>query len=142
MNALRSPGLAFFLGISLLWPACSGTTKGSCIVFIDKSDAFQVDGGEWPRNPLILVVAINDTGILSLNGIETGTIDDTTILAEKLKVIFEDRAKASIKERSVQVEMNGVVKHEDFEKLIRELVRSDVSPIRVIKNSDSKSGDK
>lgn len=133
MNALRSSGFALFLGISMLCAACGRTTESSSIVFIDKSDAFELDGGERPADPLILVVAINNEGKLSLNGIETGTINDTTILTQKLKGVFEDRTKASIGERSVLVEMNGVVKHEDFEKLIRALIDADVSPIRVIK---------
>jgi len=133
MNALHKPALALLLSTPLLWTACGSPAESSSVVFVDESDALSRDSAGRLANPLILAVAINSEGQLSLNGIETGTIDDTTILSEKLRTVFEDREKASIDERGVFVEMNGVVKHADVERLIETLSRADVSPIHLIK---------
>ena len=133
MNTVLKPALTLFLGMPLLCPACSKPTATPAVVFVDGSDAFPADVRDLSVNPLILVVEINSDGKLSLNRIETGTIDDTTILSEKLRVIFEDREKALVEERGVFVEMNGVVKHEDFEKLVEALRHAEAATIRVIK---------
>lgn len=105
-------------------------------MFVDESDVLAVDSGEGFVGSLSLTVEINGEGKLSLNRIDTGTIGDTTILRDKLKAIFEDRQKESVDERGIFVEMNGTVKHEDFEKLIDALRRTDAAPIRVIKGND------
>jgi len=64
-----------------------------------------------------------------LNKIETGKIADATLLSEKLKVIFDDREKASIKEKEVVIEPQGKVRNEDLEKLVEILANLKTSPI-------------
>ncbi|MCA1624810.1 MAG: hypothetical protein LC768_15085 [Acidobacteria bacterium] len=83
----------------------------------------------------MLRVEIDEDGKLSLNKIETGTTADPTLLAEKLKVIFDDREKTSVSEREVVIMPRGEIKNEDVEKLIENLANVKASPIRVIKNS-------
>jgi biopolymer transport protein ExbD len=122
--------------MALLSPACSSPAESSPVVFVDEADALAGDSGNRSVNPLLLVVEIDGQGKLSLNKIETGTIDNTTILSATLKTIFEDRQKAAIDERGVLVEMNGEVRHEDFEKLIETLSHAEAMPIRVIKGND------
>ena len=134
MNTIQNPALALFLSISL--QACGSPARSSSVVFVDESDVLAVDSGEGFVGSLSLTVEINGEGKLSLNRIDTGTIGDTTILRDKLKAIFEDRQKESVDERGIFVEMNGTVKHEDFEKLIDALRRTDAAPIRVIKGND------
>jgi len=57
------------------------------------------------------------------------------MLSEKLKVIFDDREKTSIKEREVVIYPKGKIKNEDMEKLIKNLANAKASPVRVIKNN-------
>ena len=72
--------------------------------FVERGD---VQSFEKNTNPLLLVVVIADDGKLSLNKIETGTIDDMSVLSEKLRSIFDDREKNGITEREVLVEDEG-----------------------------------
>ena len=79
------------------------------------------------------MVEITSDGKLSLNKIETGTIDDTAVLAEKLKSVFDDREKTSISEREVVIDRKGSVERKDLEKVIENLAGVKASPIRVLK---------
>ena len=79
-------------------------------------------------------MAIDENGKLSLNKIETGTIDDAGQLSEKLRSVFDDRARSAIAEREVLIEMKGKIKKENLEKLIESLSAVKASPIRIIKN--------
>jgi hypothetical protein len=101
---------------------------------VDFIDRRAVLLGKKP-NPLLLVVEITENGRLSLNKIETGTINNLTILNEKLEVIFNDREKAGISEKGVIIDPQGNVKDEDLEKLIESLAAVKSAPIRVIKNN-------
>jgi biopolymer transport protein ExbD len=120
----------FVLSFSLL--DCKSSLKDYPVDFVDRNAVFAF--GKKP-NPLMLIVGVDENGKLSLNKIETGTIDDTALLSEKLKAIFEDREKTSIEEREVVVDPQGKVKNEDVEKLIENLADVKASPIRVVRNS-------
>ncbi len=125
--------LALVLGLSLLIASCRDSAKGSAVMFVDQSNVFPDQGPEQRANPLILLVEISGEGKLSLNRIETGSIDDTTILSERMTTVFKDREKSSIREREVVVEMKGSVAGKDLENLIDMLEGVNASPIRVIK---------
>lgn len=117
---------------SLAFFDCKSSVKNYPVNFVDRDTVFALDkNGER----LILVVEIDEDGTLSLNQIETGTITDVSLLAEKLRVIFEDREKTSIKEREVVIDPQGKIKNEDLEMLIENLAGVKASPIRVIKNN-------
>jgi len=47
----------------------------------------------------MLIVEIEEDGALRLNKIDTGTTRDTSLLAEKLEVIFADRETEGITEK-------------------------------------------
>lgn len=124
--------LALPLTVWLLATACRESAKGPAVLFVDQSE---VAGGiaDQQTDPLMLMVSIDSRGKLRLNRIETGTIDDTTVLGEKLTAVFNDRGKSSIAEREVLVEMEGTVRHVDLETLIAALTEAGASPINVIK---------
>ena len=82
----------------------------------------------------MLIVEIDESGKLRLNKIETGTTADTSLLAEKLEVIFDDRERAGVTEREVLIDPTITVGSEDFEKLVKTLADLNASPIRIIKN--------
>ena len=121
--------------ICLSFLGCQESAKNYPVDFVDRKAIFPIGNHIQKSNPLMLVIEIADDGKLSLNKIETGTIADTTLLSEKLKVIFDDREKASIKGREVVIDLKGKVKSEDLEKLVESLANAKASPIRVIKNN-------
>ena len=88
-----------------------------------------------PVSALKLVVEINSHGDLTLNRIETGTVADPALLAERLRAIFEDRRKASIGEREVLIEMEGSIRREDLDRLISTLAKAHVSAIKVTRKA-------
>jgi biopolymer transport protein ExbD len=106
--------------------------KNYPVNFVDRNSIFSLDKSQ---KPLMLVVEIDEDGKLCLNKIQTGTIDDVTLLSRKLKVIFDDREKTSINEREVVIDPQGEIKSEVVEKLIENLADVKASPIRVIKNN-------
>ncbi len=110
---------------------CSSPAKNHPVEFVDRNAALAPDKN---RKPLLLVVEIDEAGKLRLNRIETGTIDDASLLTEKLRVIFEDRANTTIEEREVIIDPRGKIKNEDVERLIESLEKVKASPIRVIKS--------
>jgi len=118
--------------LSLAFLDCKSSVKDYPVNFVDRNTVFALDKKE---KLLMLVVEIDEDGKLSLNKIETGTIADVSVLSEKLKVIFDDREKTSIKEREVVIDPQGKIKNEDMEKLIENLADAKASPIRVFKNS-------
>jgi biopolymer transport protein ExbD len=111
---------------------CQDSAKNLRVEFVDRDTVFAFN---QKPNPLMLIVELTENGNLSLNKIETGTIKDPTLLAEKLKVIFDDREKAGISEREVVIDPQGNVKNEDLENLIESLAEAKASPIRVIKDN-------
>jgi len=120
--------------IAAIWFAsfgCQNSVKNYPIDFIDRRAVLL---NKQP-NPLLLVVELDESGRLSLNKIETGTISDLSNLSEKVEVIFEDREKAGISEREIVIDPQGNVKNEDLEKLIESLAAAKAAPIRVIKNN-------
>jgi len=127
MNSVNYAALMLVLG-SLL-SACGKVPNNSSVTLVD-------EGEVWHANPLMLVVEINTQGNLRLNRIETGGVDDTNILAERLKTVFKDRESSSISEREVLVEMDGAVDRDDLEKVIEALESVKASPIRVIRSTD------
>ena len=110
---------------------CESSAATHSIEFIDRSAALSQG---ISRQPLTLIVEIDDDGGLRLNKIETGTTRDMALLAEKLEVIFDDREKAGINEREVLIDPATTVGSEDFDKLVKTLADLNASPIRVIKN--------
>ena len=122
-----------FILIAVIWIAsfgCQNSVKNYPVDFIDRR-AVLLDN---KPNPLLLVVELDESGRLSLNKIETGTISDQSILSEKIKVIFEDREKAGISEREAVIDPQGNVENENMEKLIESLAIAKAAPIRIIKN--------
>jgi biopolymer transport protein ExbD len=111
---------------------CQDSAKNLRVDFVDRNTVFAFN---QKPNPLMLIVELTENGKLSLNKIETGTIKDPTLLAEKLKVIFDDRENSLIGEREVVIDPQGKVKNEDLEKLIESLAEAKASPIRVIKDN-------
>jgi hypothetical protein len=117
-------GAAFF--------GCTSSAADQRIEFVDRSAAFSRDN--LPQ-PLMLVVEIDERGGLRLNRIETGTTRDTSLLAEKLEVIFADREKAGISEREILIDAKITAETEGYEELIKTLADAKASPIRVIRNN-------
>jgi len=107
-------------------------------MFVDQSGSEASGLSRRQPNPLLLTATLDGTGNLTLNRIAVGTIEDTTILGEKLMTIFKDREKSSIAEREVLIEMEGMVKHDDLQRLIAALTEAGASPINVIKKTDAK----
>lgn len=119
----------FVLSLSFL--GCKSPVKNYPINFVDRNAVFASDK---KTKPLMLVVEIDEDGKLRLNRIETGTIADVSVLAEKLEAIFEDREKTFIEEKEVVIDPRGKIKNADVEKLIESLAQAKASPIRLIKN--------
>ncbi len=124
------PVSIFLMCVSLF--GCQNFGENYAIDFVDRSAVFAFN--QKPK-PLMLVVEIAESGKLSLNKIETGTISDAALLSEKLEIIFDDRENAGISEREVVIDPQGKVKNEDLEKLVKSLADVKASPIRVIKNN-------
>lgn len=129
---------ALVLTAWLLAPACRESTHTPAVMFVDQSGPEASGLSRRQPNPLLLKATLDGTGNLTLNRIAVGTIEDTTILGEKLMTIFKDREKSSIAEREVLIEMEGMVKHDDLQRLIAALTEAGASPINVIKKTDSK----
>ena len=110
---------------------CKSSAANHTVEFVDRSAAFSQG---ILRQPLMLIVEIDESGKLRLNKIETGTTADTSLLAEKLEVIFDDRERAGVTEREVLIDPTITVGSEDFEKLVKTLADLNASPIRIIKN--------
>lgn len=121
--------------ICLSFLGCRDSAKNYPVDFVDRKAVFPIENQVQKVNSLSLVVEIAEDGKLSLNKIETGTIDDLALLSEKLKVIFDDREKASIKEKEVVIDPKGKVKYEDLEKLVETLASIKASPIWIVKNN-------
>ena len=120
------------IGIFLLITGCQESVNTYQVAFVERSKVFPT--GSWSKSsidPLMLVVEIGEDGKLSLNKIETGTIESLT---EKIKVIFDDREKAGVAQRDVFIDAKGSVAKQDLERLIESLVEVKAEPIRVIKN--------
>jgi hypothetical protein len=118
--------------MSFAFFGCQDSPKNYPVDLVDRNTVFAFN---QKPNPLRLVVEISEDGKLSLNKIETGTIDDVTVLSEKLEVIFDDREKAEISEREVVIDPQGKVKDMDLEKLIESLEEVKAAPIRVVKDN-------
>lgn len=117
--------------ISLLLFGCKGSTKNYRVDFIDRHSAFFSD---QKQKPLRLIVEIKENDKLSLNKIETGTIDDLTDLTKRIEAIFGDREKSGINEREVVIDPHGI-ESEKLDKLIECLAKAEADPIRVIKDN-------
>lgn len=111
---------------------CKGEATNYRLQFVDRDTLSS--HGLLPQ-PLMLIVEIEEDGALRLNKIDTGTTRDTSLLAEKLEVIFADREKAGINEREVVIDPKIKVESAGFEKLVKTLADLNASPIRVIKNN-------
>ena len=122
------------VSIIALWLTLFGCPSAPKIVRVDLIDRTVAPAPDKRANPLLLIVGIDEKGRLSLNKIETGTIADLKDLNDKLQVVFDDREKAGIGERSVVIDPQIGVKNEDLEKLIENLAAARAAPIRVIKN--------
>ena len=114
--------------------ALSGCENLPKIVRVDLIDR-SVAALNETRNPLLLIVEIDERGRLCLNKIETGTTADLTVLTGKLKIIFDDRKKSGITQREITIDPQGNVKNDDLEKLIENLTAAKSAPIRIIKNN-------
>ena len=127
---MKKPLLIF--GIFLLISGCQESVNTYQVAFVDRSKVFPT--GSWGKSsidPLMLVVEIGEDGKLSLNKIETGTIESLT---EKIGVIFDDRQKTGVTQREIFIDSKGNVAEQDLERLIESLAEMKAEPIRVIKN--------
>lgn len=113
---------------------CGTPSKDVLVAHVDAARAIAVEGSE---PALKLVVEINGEGRLLLNRIDIGNITDTSVLIEKLRMVFEDREKASIAGREVVIQMNGEIMQEDLEKLIDALTEAQASSILVTRKGDA-----
>lgn len=120
--------------IFLSFPGCRNSAKIHPVEFVDRSEIYPArDQSDRAPDPLLLVVEISADGKLSLNKIEAGTIADLSPLAEKLKSVFDERAKASISRRAVVIDSkNKIGSEEDLAKLVEALAKLKASPIRII----------
>jgi hypothetical protein len=110
---------------------CKSSATDQSVEFIDRSAVSSQ--GALPTS-LRLIVEIDESGILRLNKIETGTIRDTSLLADKLEVIFAEREKTGIDSREVVIDPKVNVETEHYEAVIMVLAEANASPIRVIRN--------
>jgi hypothetical protein len=81
---------------------------------------------------LRLVLEVKGDGRLRLNKIDIGNISDTSELSEKLKVIFDERARDGIQNRAVFIEPLKEVDQDQIKALVDVLVQSDASQIQII----------
>jgi hypothetical protein len=70
-----------------------------------------------------------------LNRIETGTIADQSVLSEKIKAVFDDRANNGISEREIFIRRGRAVENKDLDSLIETLANLKATPIRVIEEN-------
>lgn len=119
--------------ICLLFPGCRDSTKIYPVDFVKRSEVFPAQNSAQTPDPLRLVIEISEDGKLSLNKIETGTIDDLSELSERLKAVFDEREKASINEREIVIDPKEKIESEELERLVETLANLKASPIRVIK---------
>jgi hypothetical protein len=126
----KKNGLAAIVVCCLSFSGCQNSAQNHPVTFVDRQAVFSPDK---KRNPLILVVEVKESGRLSLNKIEAGTIADLRDLSEKLKAVFDDRQRSGIVEREVVIDPQSPVTPGDLEKLIDGLAQAKASSIRVIK---------
>lgn len=119
--------LIFFLSLV----SCQNSANKYQVEYVNRNTVFSSD--KTP-NPLLLIVEITEDGKIRLNKIETGTIEDHDILAEKLKAIFDDRRRQGNFQREIVIDPKGKIKQMDMEKLIKSLSEAKAAPIVVIKN--------
>jgi hypothetical protein len=131
-KSLKKTLLISIFAFILSFLNCKSSVKNYPVDFVDRNTILAIDKD---GKPLMLVVELDEDGRLSLNKIQTGTIDDVSVLSEKLKVIFRDREKTSIAKREVVIDPQGRVKDENVEKLIENLAEVKAAPIRLIKNN-------
>ncbi len=122
-----APSYILLLGLGLA--ACERPRGARPIEFVARSAVCPSGGKTDPRR---LVVAVDERGRLSLNRIEIGRLDDVSVLAEKLVIVFADRERNGDHEREVIVERRGAVDDDDLEKLLDVLGATPAAPIRVI----------
>jgi len=121
---------ALFMCVTHL--GCASSAELDRIEFVDRNT---VPSHDLTPKPLMLVIEVDEGGGLRLNKIETGTIADTSLLAEKLEAIFDDREKAGIDQREVLVDSKINRETEGLGELIGTLADVKASPIRVIRNN-------
>ncbi len=114
---------------------CQRSSTESVVTFVDRSEVYSNADLSERTDSLLLVVEIAEDSKLTLNKIDVGTTADLDRISEKLETIFEDRARAAIAKREVVIEMNGNVSGKHFERLIERLIKTNATPIRVIKGS-------
>jgi biopolymer transport protein ExbD len=81
---------------------------------------------------LRLVLEVKGDGQLRLNKIDIGNVSDTSELSEKLKVIFDERARDGIQNRAVFIEPLKEVDQDQIKALVNVLVQSDASQIQIV----------
>ena len=124
--------LAIGFTICFIFYGCGGLSKSYPAFSIDKQVAFSPGK---KSDPFRLVVGINENGGLRLNGIEVGTIAEPDVLYEKIKSVFDDRARNGISEKEILIQQTGAVKSEDLDRLIETLAKLKASPIRIIREN-------
>jgi hypothetical protein len=120
----RIPAL-LTLGFWLAIQGCSGGPPPQ-VIFGRQADSLPRD------RSFDLIVGLDGRGNLTLNHIETGTLDDISQLNEKVGAVFEDRQRFGITGREIVVEMNGPIARPDLERLLGSLRRVGVSQITIV----------
>ncbi len=124
ITGIRIPAL-LALGFWLAIQGCSGGSPPQ-VIFGRQADSPPSD------RSFDLIVGLDGRGKLTLNHIETGTLDDISQLSEKVGAVFEDRQRFGITGREIVVEMNGPIARPDLEHLIGSLRRVGVSQITIV----------
>lgn len=122
-----APSYILLLGLGL---AACGRPHGERPVEFVARDAVCPAGGK--TDPRRLLVTVDERGRLALNRIEIGTLDDVSVLAEKLEIVFADRERNGDHVREVIVERRGAVREDDLEKLLDAVSETRAAPVRVI----------
>lgn len=124
--------LKISFAICFMFYGCGISEKNSPAFLIERNAAFSP---ETKSDPLHLVVEIRRNGDLFLNKIQTGTVKDTELLSEKIKIIFDDRANNGIKERKVFIDPKWEIDKDDLNHLVKVLEHLQASPILIIKEN-------
>src|SRR4030095_11404152 len=101
------PKVIIILLVSICLLGCQSRLRSSTdstnspVVIVATTDATSAYSN---NDSLKLVLEVNGDGQLRLNKIDIGNISDTSELSKKLKVIFDERTRDGIQNRTVFIE--------------------------------------
>ncbi|CAN5654807.1 hypothetical protein BH24ACI2_BH24ACI2_00320 [soil metagenome] len=89
-NTLKKILLISIFVTSLSFLDCKSSVKNYPVAFVDRDTVFSSDK---KPNPLMLVIEATEDGKSSVNKIETGTIDDVTLLSKNSNLFLTTAKK-------------------------------------------------